>query len=166
MKLIPLSQFGKKHKGKYFAKVDDEDYDFLMQWRWMINFSIRTKYAKRNTINNEGNKTLIAMQRIIMNCPDNFMVDHIDRDGLNNQKSNLRLVTRIENGYNRTKNVDCVSKFKGVTFNKSANRWQVQIVANGKRYYCGVFKKELDAAKAYNEVALKYHGEFAVLNKF
>ncbi len=95
MKLIPLTQ------GK-FAQVDDEDYDYLNQWKWYTTKNHKTFYAARH-IRINGKQKLIYMHRVIMNIIKGYKTDHIDHNGLNNQKYNLRICTCQENNRNRKK---------------------------------------------------------------
>jgi hypothetical protein len=92
-------------------------------------------------------------------------VDHINGNGLDNRKSNLRLCERHENALNRVINYNNVSGYKGVSWFKPIKKWRAQIQYKKVVYYLGCFNKRIDAAKAYNAAALKYHGEFANLNK-
>ena len=105
------------------------------------------------------------MHRIVLNVLDvRCVVDHIDHNGLNNQKANLRICTHKENIIHSKKRLGTSSKYKGVCFDKSRNRWKAEIKVQNKRIQLGRFLLETDAAIKYNEYALKYHGEFANLN--
>lgn len=95
---------------------------------------------------------------------EGLFVDHINGDRLDNRRSNLRIVTKQQNSMNRVGNKGKLSRHKGITYYKVSDRWQVRIVANEKVIALGYYKKERDAAEAYNRAALKYHGEFARLN--
>ena len=99
--------------------------------------------------------------------PNNYkMVDHIDGNRLNNNYINLRWCSSQQNNMNRKKiSTNASSKFKGVTWDKSRNKWLVAIVYNYKRQHIGRFENEIDAAKAYNEKAKLIFGEFACFNK-
>lgn len=150
MKKIPLT------KGKY-ALVDDEDYDFLMRWKWQYN---PRGYAQRGGDINDQIST-VRMHRQIMNVEKGIEIDHQDYDGLNNQKSNLRLCNRSQNVMNRRKLKKTGSKFKGVSWDKKANKWRSRI----RQKWLGNFSSEIEAAKAYNEAAIEYFGDFAWLNE-
>lgn len=97
-----------------------------------------------------------------MNCPNDMEIDHIDGNGLNNQKENLRICTRSENMRNRDKQADNLSGYKGVY--KKDNRYRAQITVEGKQIYLGSYQNIEDAVKAYNEASIKYHGKFSKTN--
>ena len=143
--------------------VDDEDYDFLMQWKWSLVKGNRTLYAQRKTgFRHQKNKN-IWMHRLILNVPDGKQTDHIDHNGLNNQKSNLRICNNSQNQINKRIIKKGKSKYTGVTFVK--NKYIVaQISVEHKHINLGYFKTEELAAKAYDEAANRMHGEFATLN--
>lgn len=155
MKLIPLTH------GK-FALVDDCDFDLVSKYRWSAHrHKTGTWYAERTV---KGK--VILMHRFILNPPDGMLVDHKDRDGLNNQRSNIRIATKSQNNANRRASVNSqTSNFLGVAFEKDRQKWTARIRKNGVGYRLGAFDTEHEAAKAYNEGALKLHGEFANLNK-
>lgn len=157
MKEIKLSQ------GKV-ALVDDADYDWLSQWKWYAAKGGNSFYAQRN-IKVNGQNSPIKMHRFILGLTDTKVFsDHIDGDGLNNQRSNLRACTQKENNRNRGAEVGSKSKYRGVSFNSRLQKWLAQIRVDYKLIHIGCFVIEEDAARAYNEVAQKYHGEFARLN--
>lgn len=157
MKQIPLSQ------GK-FAIVDDEDYDFLMQWKWCATKMGKTFYAVRNIYPN-GRQTSLLMHRLILNLTDTkILCDHRDMNGLNNQKSNIRPCTKSENQRNVKKRTHNRSGYKGVTWNEATKKWRAQIGVNGKVLYLGTFISIINAALSYDAAAKKYFGEFAKLN--
>jgi hypothetical protein len=103
------------------------------------------------------------MHREIMNPPEGLVVDHIDHNGLNNRKSNLRICTRSQNQCNQYR-FDGKSKYKGVAWFKRTRKWTAAVCLRGKRYRLGYFEREIDAAMAYDKAAKKYHREFACLN--
>ena len=105
------------------------------------------------------------MHRLLINTPNGMEIDHIDNNGLNNQKSNLRIVTHHQNIMNKSKRKNGSSIFRGVGWCKAANKWQARISLNKKEHYIGIFKNEKDAAKAYNERAIELFGEYANLNE-
>lgn len=158
MKEIPLTQ------GKV-ALVDDADFERLNQFKWFAAFGGGIEfYAKRMTII-EGKRKVLRMHRVILGLMDNpICCDHIDGNGLNNQRNNLRLCTRQENNRNVSSRRDSISKYKGVSSYKKSKKWRSFISVDGKYIHLGYFHSEKDAALAHNEAALKYHGEFARLN--
>lgn len=99
-----------------------------------------------------------------MNCPDGLEVDHINRNKLDNRKSNLRIVTRQQNMCNKGSYINSISKYKGVSWHKKDQRWYAQIRFNRQLYFIGSFENEDVAAAAYNHYAKKFFGEYAVLN--
>ncbi|APM39404.1 HNH endonuclease [Clostridium kluyveri] len=99
-----------------------------------------------------------------MNAKPKQIIDHIDGNGLNNCKSNLRIVTSQQNSFNRRYKVLKTSKYKGVYWNSQFKRWKARIQVDGKRILIGTFENEEDAARAYSEKALFYFKEFAKLN--
>lgn len=153
MKEIKLTQ------GKV-ALIDDADFDWLNQWKWHAHKRGETFYAAR-AIKRKTN----YMHRIIMNPPKGVDTDHIDRNGLNCQRSNLRTCNRSQNCRNRSSRTNSYSQYVGVSYYKRDDFWTARIEVKGKSIYLGIFKKETDAALAYNDAAKKYHGEFANLNK-
>lgn len=93
-----------------------------------------------------------------------MQIDHIDHDRHNNKLSNLRMIPRNQNCWNQ-KSRGGTSKFKGVSWHKKSSKWQVVIQANNKQIHIGLFISEIDAARAYNQAAKEFHGEYAVLNE-
>lgn len=157
MKLIPLTR-------GLFAQVDDADFEWLSKWKWQAHKGKKdtTFYAMRGS----G----IRMHRQIMDAKRGELIDHEDRNGLNNQRNNIRPATHSQNRANSTKRKNSNSKYIGVYLCKASNRqgklyayWRISISHNGKRY-SGHFKSEENAAIAYNILAEKYFGEFANLN--
>lgn len=154
MKKIPLTQ-------GQVALVDDEDYKWLSQWKWLAVRHRGGFYAARQPHGPHRGRKLVFMHRQLMNCPDNLEVDHRDLNKLNNQKDNLRICTRRENSVNMKGWGK--SKFLGVEVRKSGS-FHAKIRVFGKRVYLGAFQEEEAAARAYDEAAKVYHGEFANLN--
>lgn len=155
-KQIPLTQ------GK-FALVDDEDYDFLMQWKWHFN-PAGAGYAKRTISLGDGKFKCIQMHRLLLNVGVGISIDHIDRNGLNNQRINLRIANQSENMRNRESFKKSTSKFKGVYWKKSNKKWVAEINFNKEKKYLGIFSSEIEAALAYNKAAIELFGDFSILN--
>lgn len=151
---IPLSQ------GR-FAIVDTEDYEELAKRKWYCSAKKNRAYAMRRR---PGAEKRILMHRWIMNAPDNLFVDHIDGNGLNNRRANLRLCTPAQNARNRRPDRNCHSKYKGVTWGKLQNKWLATISNAGRHTHLGCFKNEIDAAITYDRKAQTLHAQFAYLN--
>ncbi len=149
---IPLT------RGK-FALVDAEDYYRLIRQKWNAVIGNNTFYAAGT----QSGKT-IKMHRFIMDAPEDLFVDHIDHNGLNNAKGNLRLCTFAQNARNTQPTKGTSSRYKGVCWKKNAKKWVANVQPNNKRYFLGYFKTEIDAAKAYDKKAAEIFGEFACLN--
>ena len=104
------------------------------------------------------------MHRVILKAKKGQYVDHRDRDGLNNQRYNIRICTNTQNLQNSKKQKGTTSKYKGVYLFSKNKKWVSSITVNGKAYYLGCFKIEKEAAIAYNKAAKKHFKEFARLN--
>lgn len=152
--------------GGEVALVDDDDFDRINQHRWSICSNGGSSYARRATTVN-GKDVGLMMHRVIMGITDKSLrIDHKNRNGLDNQKHNLRSATPSQNSKN--KKGWGSSKYLGVNRKKwrKSFRWEAKIKPDvkSKQVLLGYFKLEKDAALAYNEAAKKYHGEFANLN--
>lgn len=168
---------------KLYAIIDPADYHRLSQYPWWV-------YKKRKFVRiirlspENASYRIIALHRQILKSelnaepstqspnslspepstlPPNLVVDHINRNGLDNRRANLRLVTIAQNNMNR-RPWSRSSKFKGVSFHKNQNRFIARITVNGKRLHLGSFINESAAAKAYDKAALEHFGQFAYLN--
>lgn len=146
--------------------VDNEDYSYLRQFKWSATKKGNSYYVSRNVrvMSGFGGQVQVFMHRAILNALKGQEVDHVDGDGLNNQRYNLRFCTRRGNISNQSGHSNRVSKYKGVYWDKNARKWHAQIKTNGKQKYLGLFVNEIDAAKAYNKAALTAFGEFANIN--
>jgi len=170
MKLIDIST------PKYpntFTMVDDEDYDFLNQWKWGSVIKSSGKiYAGRGFLREEKQtKNTLRMHQAILATKDGFEIDHIDGNGLNNQKSNLRYATHQQNLWNVKKiKKNSLSKYLGVSQSRYLynGKWLCYYVAKitvkKKPKYLGCSKNEIEMAKLRDFHAKKEYGEFAVLN--
>lgn len=146
MKQIPLTQ-------GQIVLVDDDMFDYLNQWKWCALKITNTYYAVRNfNITSYKDRGMMYMHHCIVGFPvDNQEVDHIDGNGLNNQRDNLRITTHRQNQVNRENHRN--GKLPGVTFRKGKDHafkpWQTQIQVNGKHKHLGSFKTEQEAYEAY-----------------
>lgn len=154
------------------ALVDDQDFDYLNKFNWHSSCRIRGGrkifYAARKFRKQNGLWSNLYMHKELMkDVPNKVQIDHKDGNTLNNQKENLRLASHGQNLHNRGKQKNNTSGYKGVFYVKitKSPRWLAQIIFNGEQIYLGRFKSPVEAAKAYNIGAIKYHGKFASLNK-
>lgn len=161
MKTIPLTQ-------GQVALVDDGDYESLSKWKWcfskkpkgrMKGYAVRWNPLKRRNS---------FMHREILDPGDGKEIDHVNGNGLDNQRCNLRKCSRLENMRNQRKKVShrngvpCSSRFKGVHWQSAIKKWRAQIYMKGKKYHLGDFKSELDAAEQYNIAAQLLFDKFAL----
>ncbi len=145
--------------------IDSDDYDRVMAWKWTYNKS-NGSFERRHHVSGSGKNRVReswSLHRYIMGFPEGKMVDHINRDRLDNRKSNLRICSHHENARNCNKRSTNTSGYKGVT--RVGNGWMAQTTVLGTHKYLGWFKDKKEAAKAYNSFAKEQFGEFAALNK-
>ena len=164
MRKISLTQ------GK-FAIVDDEDFELINQYKWYAQRNKRrnTSWYAKTYIRTRG---MIQMGKFLLNPLPGMLCDHINRNGLDNRRSNLRICTYSQNSINRRLirgySWGYLSKYRGVTKmhrrGQLSKPWIARISHNRKQIHLGTFSTEREAAEAYDEAALKYHGEFAHLN--
>jgi hypothetical protein len=147
-----------------FTLVDDEDYEYLSQWKWCAHRQSHRAgkqfNAVRNTVINRKHTTIL-MHRLIMKPPAGTIIDHKDGNPLNNQKNNLRFATHSTNGANTGLRRNNKSGYKGVHWCNLTNKWCAQIRVKGQSINLGRFIDITDAVEAYNTAALKHYGEFA-----
>lgn len=145
MKKIPLTH-------GLFALVDDEDFEFLSQFKWkaLKTKPERTFYVNRTLKREKGKpRKGVYMHRLVMNTPPNLSVDHIDGNGLNNQKSNLRNISQAANSLNRTRlATNNKSGFTGVYWNKQKNKWHALVSFKARSKHLGFFDDVHEAAIA------------------
>lgn len=144
-------------------QVCDCHYDLVKDKIWRVARHSGYVYRMENT--QEGKRRYVSIHRTIANFPIGIEVDHRDGNKQNNQCSNFRPSTREQNNQNVGRRKDNVSGYKGVGWFKVDRKWRVRIQAHKKTIFIGYFDDVVEAAKAYNASALKYHGEFARLNK-
>lgn len=155
MKLIPLSH-------GCHAKVDDADYDWLMQWKWSCSV-IKGNHRATRTDRSQVIPKMIYMSVAIIAPSPGYYVDHANRDTLDNRRSNLRQCTNSQNNANTRKRT--TRKYRGVYWNEKRGKYYADIRVNGKTIHLGGFVNADDAALAYNRAAVEIHGEFASLNE-
>jgi hypothetical protein len=149
-------------QGKY-AIVDIEDFEKLNRDKWYLfeNKNKNNFYAVRTECRRN-----IFMHRRIMNAPRGAIIDHINRNGLDNRKANLRIVTNMQNCWNSDRGFyNGTSKYKGVRLDKRSGKWYARIRHNGRYIHLGTFDTEIAAAIAYDTAAQAYRGQFALLNR-
>lgn len=146
--------------------VDDEDYVYLIQWKWFYHIdkkSGRTGYAYAN--DRVNNKPIsLRMHRLIMQPPIDMEVDHINGNGIDNRKMNLRICSHKDNSRNlRTKKIN-KSGYRGVFYDNERCKWTAQIKINYKSTFIGRYNSKEDAAIAYDMAAIKHFGDYANTN--
>ncbi len=154
---IPLGE------GK-FTIVDEQDYYRFNKFNWCAEYDGWNTYAVRITGVPKKKIEILSLHRAIMNRPKGLLVDHRNNNGLDNRRENLRIATKSQNTCNRRKKENTSSQFIGVCFSKREGKWAVNITHQRKGEWIGYFEDEIEAAKAYDAAAKKYHGEFARLN--
>ncbi len=140
----------------YFAIVDAADYDWLSQYKWTAIVCGNSVYPVRN---DHGHSVL--MHRQIMQPAPGEVVDHIDGNGLNQRRANMRCCSQGQNLLNRKAWTAKKSKYKGVRWSKRSRKWIAEITLHGKRQWLGTFEKEEDAARAYDRRARELFGQYA-----
>jgi len=156
MKEIQLTQ------GK-FAIVDDDMYEYLSQWKWFTHRDRNTFYAERMG-GKWPNRKVVRMHRAVMNVSDDVLIDHLNGNGLDNRRENLRACTISENARNRGKDRDNSTGYKGVSWHKQDQKYHAQIRVSGRKIYLGSYADPEEAARAYDKAAKELHGEFANTN--
>ena len=157
---IPLSKQG-KHKGKYVAIVDDCDAD-LVEFNWEAEINPTNTYVCCIGTNKDRMHRVILERMIAPRVLQKHEYpDHINGDGLDNRRENLRVATHSQNMSNRKVQSNNTSGVRGVTWNKNKGKWQVYIKHNKKQYTIGFFSSLDEAKLARKEAEALFHGEFA-----
>lgn len=148
------------------ALVDDEDYEWLMQWKWYANKSNGKWYAITYTKVGGDKETgeCVKMHRMILNAPKGVLVDHKNGDGLDNRRHNIRTCTYSNNAMNKRASKSNKTGYKGVFWNKQHQKYCAQIYINGKSKRFAYSDSPEVSALAYDKMAKKIFGEFAKLN--
>jgi len=151
---VPLTQ-------GYEAIIDASDATLVGQYNWQIKHCLNTKYASRVVCIGGGKTTSQAMHRLITNADDDDKIDHVNSDGLDNRRANLRPATHAQNQFNRRNLTKSFSGVRGVDYMKSARKWRARITVGGKSKFLGLFDNKECAKKAYQSAAKELHGDFA-----
>lgn len=165
---VPL--YGKRARGRV-AIVDIEDYGLVMQHRWHVlehdpvapGRRAHGPYAVYDS-RQGGIRVAVYMHQLIAGHPRSGRIDHIDGNGLNNRRSNLRPASKQQNGANARKNPGKSSAYKGVFWDHRRSRWVATIMVDGRTQRLGRFGDEQDAAHAYDAAARASFADFALLN--
>jgi len=137
--------------------IDPDDYQKLVKdYRFYLDYHGYVRYSSRS----DGLRNKL-LSRVIMGEPNGKDVDHINRNPLDNRRENLRICTHQQNQYNRTKQSNNTSGFKGVSFNKEKQKFEARIGIDGKSKFLGYFDTAEKASECYKQAALKHHGDFA-----
>lgn len=139
---------------KVYAIIDDEDYDKIKHLRWRLS-TIGYVTARDNVLKQE-----VYIHRLLLNAPNNLLVDHINKNKLDNRKINIRLVTKSQNAMNSKKQNNNTSGCRGVYWRQERSCWLVYINVNGKRIGLGHYKDFNSAVATRKEGELKYFGEY------
>lgn len=153
-----------KTYGDFIVLYDDEDHELISKYTWHLaprHHNNQFNYYARTAIYGQ-NKQMFTMHRLIMRFPENE-IDHINMNGLDNRKENLRTATGSQNRMNKGLQKNNTSGFKGVSHTRDG-KWKAYIKINRELIQLGTFTDKKEAARKYNEAALQYHGEFARLN--
>jgi hypothetical protein len=154
---VPLTQ-------GYEAVIDADDVHLVSGWNWSARVNrnrgrVRQVYAIRAEYE-AGKQSIVRMHRVVAKTSEGKFADHIDGDGLNNRKANLRDATPSENAFNKKKSSGNASGFKGVHWHKKSGKWQAQIGINYARVSLGLFETAEAAAAAYASASAQIHGRF------
>lgn len=155
----------KKEVEFYF---DDQDIELISKHQWHLKNDPSVSsggYIATNIKTSTGYKSVTLHRLVLGDIPKGMQIDHIDRNTLNNRRSNLRIVTPLQNVLNRESFKGSSSKYKGVAFEKDRKRWKASICVNGVLKNLGRYKVERDAAIAYNQAAKKYFPDQCLLNE-
>ena len=141
--------------GRGVALVSAADYERVSNHSW--------QFHKGYAVARIDGK-LVYLHRLIMDAPAGVMVDHINRDRLDNRRTNLRMATNAQNQANVTKRQGMTSRYKGVSRHTATGGWQARISVEGKQMHLGYFADEAEAARAYDARAREVFGVFAQMN--
>lgn len=164
MKKIPLRNVQGRTRG--YALIDDTDYKRVSRMRWHMVPRKYATYAMGSYKDGQTGKwKRIFLHRFILKARPGLVVDHINHNGLDNRRKNIRACSSSENIINSKIKKSNTSGFRGVCWDTHNKRWRAEITAKNKQIYIGIFKDKESAAKAYNSFAIKLHGKYAKINK-
>ncbi|MBM3536051.1 MAG: endonuclease [Alphaproteobacteria bacterium] len=144
----------------YFTIVDGEDFEVLNQVPWCV---LRSRDGRRQYAMRRSDNRHLFMHRVITGAPKGLDVDHINGNGLDNRRANLRICTRSQNLQNKPRRPG-TSRFKGVSWNVRDHVWYAYVNVNKSVVSLGSFQDEVEAARTYDAAALKHFGPQARLN--
>lgn len=155
---IPLTQ-------GQVAIVDETNYRALAAYKWYAYWSPsnKTYYARRNQTEKGGKRVTVLMHRVVLSAQAGKEIDHINGNGTDNRKTNLRVATCSQNCQNQTAKASNKCGFKGVCLHPRNRNWVAKIMREGRSYHIGVFDTPEEASAAYAEAAKRLHGDFANL---
>lgn len=148
----------------YMTIFDISDIELAKSGHWLAMQTKRSVYAARFRTVGKGKRGLVSFHREAISASIGFDADHIDGNGLNNKRSNLRVATRHQNMCNGRSAKGSSSQFKGVSWSTRQRKWVAKIMANGETVNLGTFDDEIEAARSYDVAAERLHGSFARLN--
>lgn len=166
--MVDISFLTGQQTQNFDMKISNQDKDLLKLTNWkeyLTSRFNRTKYVFGSINSKNVYLHRLIMERVLGRKLDKKeKIDHINGDGTDNRRDNLRVCTHQENMGNQGKRNGGSSKYKGVTFWKRDNNWQARIYFCGKTIHLGYFSDEKEAADAYNKAAKSFFGEYAKLN--
>lgn len=142
--------------GNQYVIVNTSDYEEVRNYRWALRYRKKEKRIGAVATHIKGNKSILPHRLIMKDCPELYVIDHVDRDVLNNTRNNLRFASYVENGRNSRKSSLNTSGYKGVSFDKNKKRFRAYIKIGNQNKSIGRYKTAREAAEAYNAVAVKY----------
>jgi hypothetical protein len=146
------------------AIIDDEDFERVSKYKWRANVTSWGTYAV-TWMRIEGRGQHVYLQRFLLGLPRDKLITFANGDKLDNRRINLKYTTRSKSQMGRPRRSNNRTGFKGVSFNKAAEKYKSYIKKDGKLHYLGLHATAKEAAAAYNEKAKELYGEFAGLNK-
>lgn len=150
----------RRNGDKFRFIVDDDKLDEVMQWKWSVLISEHRTYAYRRKLVGEKKTMIFLHHQIIGRPPEGMITDHINGDGKDNRRDNLRHCSQQGNTQNMRKRPNKTSQLKGAFFAKHANKWRASITLNGRNIHLGYHDDEQSAHAAYCEAGKKLFGEF------